>query len=150
MRVTLQRVRQAEVSVEGNVVGAIGRGYLLLVGVTADDQAEDIDWLTQKLVNLRLFSDVDGVMNCSALEVGAEMLAVSQFTLFASIKKGNRPSWSRAAAPEVSRPLFDRFVQSLSERLGRPVPTGVFGADMQVSLQNDGPVTLWLDSRQRE
>lgn len=150
MRVTLQRVKQAAVSVEGEVVGAIGMGYLLLVGVTADDQPDDIDWLTQKLVNLRLFSDAEGVMNRSALEVGAEMLAVSQFTLFASVKKGNRPSWSRAAPPEVSRPLFDAFVCTLSERLGRPVPTGVFGADMQVSLQNDGPVTLWLDSRQRE
>ncbi|NLR76230.1 D-aminoacyl-tRNA deacylase [Leeia aquatica] len=150
MRVTLQRVKQAAVSVEGEVVGAIGMGYLLLVGVTADDQPDDIDWLTQKLVNLRLFSDAEGVMNRSALDVGAEMLAVSQFTLYASVKKGNRPSWSRAAPPEVSRPLFDAFVRTLSERLGRPVPTGVFGADMQVSLQNDGPVTLWLDSRQRE
>ncbi|WP_374337077.1 D-aminoacyl-tRNA deacylase [Leeia sp.] len=150
MRVTLQRVKQAAVSVEGEVVGAIGMGYLLLVGVTADDQPDDIDWLTQKLVNLRLFSDAEGVMNRSALEVGGQMLAVSQFTLYASVKKGNRPSWSRAAPPEVSRPLFDAFVRTLSERLGRPVPTGVFGADMQVSLQNDGPVTLWLDSRQRE
>jgi D-tyrosyl-tRNA(Tyr) deacylase len=129
------------------VVAACGRGVLLLVGVGLDDSAADIDWLVNKIAQLRIFPDDTGVMNCSLLDVGGEALAVSQFTLFASVKKGNRPSWSGAAPASVSKPLFDAFVQALSARLGRPVPTGIFGADMQVALVNDGPVTLWLDSK---
>ena len=147
MRVVVQRVRQAQVEVAGAVVGAIGAGLLLLVGVEdADDQA-DIRWLSSKLVGLRIFDDAAGVMNLSVADAGGDILAVSQFTLFASVKKGNRPSWSRAARGEVSRPLFEQFVRQLEQDLGRPVPTGVFGADMQVHLDNDGPVTLFIDSK---
>ncbi|MDN3575602.1 D-aminoacyl-tRNA deacylase [Chitinimonas viridis] len=150
MRVVLQRVSEAAVAVDGQTVGRIGPGLLLLVGAEADDGEADIGWLVQKLCKLRVFGDEQGVMNCSLLDVGGEVLAVSQFTLFASVKKGNRPSWSRAAPGPVSQPLFDRFVAALSLALGKPVPTGVFGADMQVSLVNDGPVTLMLDSRAPE
>ena len=150
MRVLLQRVGQASVEVDRQVVGEIGRGLLLLVGVEPEDSAADIDWLVRKIVNLRVFSDAEGRMNRSVLEDGGEVLAVSQFTLFASCRKGNRPSWSRAAPPELARCCFDQFVAAMSEALQRPVPTGVFGADMQVALVNDGPVTLWLDSRQPE
>lgn len=150
MRVLLQRVGQASVEVDRQVVGEIGRGLLLLVGVEPEDSAADIDWLVRKIVNLRVFSDTEGRMNRSVLEDGGEVLAVSQFTLFASCRKGNRPSWSRAAPPELARSRFDQFVAAMSEALQRPVPTGVFGADMQVALVNDGPVTLWLDSRQPE
>lgn len=150
MRVLLQRVGEASVDVAGETVGRIGPGLLLLVGVEAPDGDTDIAWLVNKLVNLRIFSDEAGVMNRSALDVGADMLAVSQFTLFGSTRKGNRPSWSRAAAPDLSRPMFDRFVAALQQALGKPVPTGVFGADMQVHLVNDGPVTLMLDSRAPE
>ncbi|MCG8994040.1 D-aminoacyl-tRNA deacylase [Laribacter hongkongensis] len=150
MRVLLQRVGQASVEVDRQVVGEIGRGLLLLVGVEPEDGAADIDWLVRKIVNLRVFSDAEGRMNRSVLEDGGEVLAVSQFTLFASCRKGNRPSWSRAAPPELARCRFDQFVAAMSEALQRPVPTGVFGADMQVALVNDGPVTLWLDSRQPE
>ena len=150
MRVVLQRVSEAAVAVDGQTVGRIGPGLLLLVGAEADDGEADIGWLVQKLCKLRVFGDEQGVMNCSLLDVGGEVLAVSQFTLFASVKKGNRPSWSRAAPGPVSQPLFDRFVAAMSQALGKPVPTGVFGADMQVSLVNDGPVTLMLDSRAPE
>ncbi|MBP8813008.1 MAG: D-tyrosyl-tRNA(Tyr) deacylase [Laribacter sp.] len=150
MRVLLQRVGQASVEVDRQIVGEIGRGLLLLVGVEPEDSAADIDWLVRKIVNLRVFSDTEGRMNRSVLEDGGEVLAVSQFTLFASCRKGNRPSWSRAAPPELARSRFDQFVAAMSEALQRPVPTGVFGADMQVALVNDGPVTLWLDSRQPE
>lgn len=150
MRVLLQRVSEARVDVAGKTVGQIGPGMLLLVGVEVPDGDADITWLVNKLVNLRIFSDDAGVMNRSALDVGAEMLAVSQFTLFGSTRKGNRPSWSRAAAPDLSRPMFERFVAALQQALGRNVPTGVFGADMQVHLVNDGPVTLMLDSRAPE
>ena len=150
MRVLLQRVREARVEVDHAVVGAVGAGLLLLVGVEAEDGTADIDWLVRKIAQLRVFEDEAGVMNRSLLDVGGEVLAVSQFTLFASTRKGNRPSWSRAARPEVSHPLFEQFVAALSTLLGRPVPTGVFGADMQVHLINDGPVTLMLDSRAPE
>ncbi len=150
MRVLLQRVGQGSVEVDRQIVGEIGRGLLLLVGVEPEDSAADIDWLVRKIVNLRVFSDTEGRMNRSVLEDGGEVLAVSQFTLFASCRKGNRPSWSRAAPPELARSRFDQFVAAMSEALQRPVPTGVFGADMQVALVNDGPVTLWLDSRQPE
>ncbi|MGR2662687.1 D-aminoacyl-tRNA deacylase [Chromobacterium haemolyticum] len=150
MRVLVQRVRQASVTVEGRVTGEIGSGLLLLVGIEEEDGAEDVTWLTRKLSQLRIFNDEAGVMNRSVLDCGGEVLAVSQFTLFASTKKGNRPSYSRAARPERSRPLFDQFVAAMAETLGKPVPTGVFGADMQVALVNDGPVTIWLDSKTME
>ena len=150
MRVLVQRVRSARVEVDEVIVGQIGCGLLVLAGMEADDTEADLDWMSGKLVKLRIFSDADGVMNRSVQDMGGEILAVSQFTLFASTKKGNRPSWGRAAPGPISQPLFDRFVVKLSAALGKLVPTGVFGADMQVSLQNDGPVTLMLDSRQPE
>ena len=147
MRVLVQRVKSARVEVEGRVVGAIESGLLVLAGVEEGDGEDDLKWLSGKLVALRIFDDENGVMNRSVRDVEGEILAVSQFTLFAAVKKGNRPSWSRAARPEISRPLFERFVARIEADLGRPVPTGVFGADMQVHLVNDGPVTLFIDSR---
>jgi D-tyrosyl-tRNA(Tyr) deacylase len=150
MRVLVQRVREASVRVEGGVSGAIGRGLLLLVGVRADDGAEDREWLARKIAQLRVFDDDAGVMNRSIVDVGGEVLAVSQFTLYASTRKGNRPSYLGAAPPDIAKPAFEAFVASLSALLGKPVPTGVFGAHMDVALVNDGPVTVWLDSRQRE
>ena len=150
MRVVVQRVKAADVAVDREITGKIGPGLLVLAGFEADDGAADLDWMAGKLVRLRLFSDETGVMNRSVQEIGGDILAVSQFTLFASVKKGNRPSWSRAARGDVSGPLFADFVHRLSAALGKPVPTGVFGADMQVSLVNDGPVTLVIDSRQPE
>lgn len=150
MRVVLQRVSQASVTVEGRVTGAIGRGLLVFAGAAADDTAEDRDWLARKVVQLRVFEDDGGVMNRSVADVAGDLLAVSQFTLYASTRKGNRPSWSGAAPPGLARPMFDAFVAALARELGRPVPTGVFGADMQVALVNDGPVTIAIDSRSRE
>ena len=150
MRVVVQRVVSARVEVGGKTVGAIGAGLLVLAGFEEDDGDADVAWLSAKLCRLRIFDDAAGVMNCSVVDSGGEILAVSQFTLFASVKKGNRPSWSRAARPEVSRPLFERFVRQLELDLGRPVPTGVFGADMQVHLINDGPITIVIDSRNPE
>lgn len=150
MRALIQRVAHARVEVDGAVVGAIGPGLLVLAGMEADDGDPDLQWLSGKLCRLRIFDDAAGVMNRSVQEVGGEILAVSQFTLFASIRKGNRPSWGRAAPPEISRPLFERFVRQLELDLGKPVPTGVFGADMQVHLLNDGPATLFIDSRNPE
>lgn len=150
MRVLVQRVVSARVEVNAEIVGAIGAGLLLLAGFEEADGEDDLAWMSAKLVRLRIFSDEAGVMNRSVLDAGGEVLAVSQFTLFASTRKGNRPSWSRAARPEVSQPLFQRFVQRLESELERPVPTGIFGADMQVHLINDGPVTISLDSRRPE
>ena len=150
MRVVLQRVKAADVTVDREITGKIGPGLLVLAGFEASDGEADLDWMAGKIVRLRLFSDASGVMNCSVQEVGGEILAVSQFTLYASVKKGNRPSWSRAASGDVSQPLFARFVEKLAAALGKPVPTGVFGADMQISLINDGPVTLTIDSRATE
>lgn len=150
MRVLLQRVSGASVDVAGDTVGRIGAGLLLLVGAEYDDGDDDIRWLVQKVAKLRIFPDEAGVMNRSVLDVGGEVMAVSQFTLFASTKKGNRPSWSRAAPGPVSQPLFERFAAAMAQEIGKPVPTGVFGADMQVQLVNDGPVTIWLDSRAPE
>lgn len=150
MRVVVQRVSEAAVSVDAREVGRIGAGLLVLAGFEAADDEADLDWMAGKLARLRLFADAEGVMNRSVCDVGGEILAVSQFTLFASTKKGNRPSWSRAARGELSQPLFARFVARLSAELGRPVPTGVFGADMRIALVNDGPVTLSLDSRASE
>ena len=146
----IQRVASARVEVEGRTAGEIGRGLLLLVGVETSDSEADLAWMCGKLARLRIFPDEAGAMNRSVQDIGGEILAVSQFTLFASVKKGNRPSWSHAARPEVAEPVFEAFVARLSADLGRPVPTGVFGADMQVSLVNDGPVTLCVDSRTPE
>ena len=150
MRVVLQRVSVAKVEVGGRTVGAIGRGLLVLAGAAPDDTDDDRDWLARKIVQLRVFDDDAGVMNRSVREAGGEILAVSQFTLYASTRKGNRPSWSGAAPPEVARTMFDAFVAALARELGAPVPTGEFGADMAVTLANDGPVTIVIDSRARE
>jgi D-aminoacyl-tRNA deacylase len=150
MRALVQRVREADVTVDGVIVGAIGAGLLVLAGVTDGDDGADRDWLARKIVQLRVFDDDGGVMNRSVVESGGSILAVSQFTLYASTRKGNRPSYSAAARPEVAQPAFDAFVALLAALLGKPVPTGVFGASMQVRLVNDGPVTIWLDSKARE
>ena len=150
MRVLVQRVREATVTVDGRTAGAIGSGLLVLAGVAADDGDDDREWLARKVVALRIFDDDAGTMNRSIVDAGGDILAVSQFTLFASTKKGARPSWSGAAPPEVAAPTFERFVAMLATALGKPVATGVFGATMQVALVNDGPVTIWLDSRARE
>jgi D-tyrosyl-tRNA(Tyr) deacylase len=147
MRVVIQRVGEAAVTVGGRVTGKIGPGLLVLAGFEDADGEADLAWMAGKIARLRLFADDHGVMNRSVVEAGGEILAVSQFTLYASVRKGNRPSWSRAARGEVSQPLFERFVAMLSAELGKPVPTGVFGADMQVSLVNDGPVTVSIDSK---
>ena len=149
MRVVVQRVKSARVEVEGRIVGAIGPGLLVLAGFEERDGEEDIAWVSGKLSRLRIFDDEAGIMNRSVTDAGGDILAVSQFTLFASVGKGNRPSWSRAAAPGIARPLFERFVRRLETDLGRSVPTGIFGADMTVHLSNDGPVTLFIDSSGR-
>ena len=150
MRALVQRVREASVTVDGRITGAIGPGLLVLAGVGANDSPEDRDWLARKIVQLRIFDDDAGVMNLSVAQTGGGVLAVSQFTLYASTRNGNRPSWSGAAPPPVAQPAFDAFVRALEQQLGRPVATGTFGADMKVALVNDGPVTIWLDSRARE
>ncbi|MCB5196073.1 D-aminoacyl-tRNA deacylase [Deefgea salmonis] len=147
MRVLIQRVKQAQVDVGHETVGKINAGLLLLVGVGHEDAATDIQWLVNKIANLRLFNDENEVMNLSILDVGADVLAVSQFTLFGNVKKGNRPSWGEAAPGPISQPIFDEFVRQLSLKLAKPVATGRFGADMQVALINDGPITLWIDSK---
>ena len=150
MRVVIQRVRGASVTVNRKICGKIEAGLLVLAGFEESDAEADLDWMAGKIVRLRLFADEDGMMNRSVREAGGEILAVSQFTLYASVKKGNRPSWSRAARGDVSQPLFEHFVLKLSAELGKPVPTGVFGADMEVNLINDGPVTLTIDSKMPE
>lgn len=150
MRVLIQRVRQAAVRIDGRVKSEIGRGLLVFVGVEAADGEEDIVWLAGKIARLRIFDDADGVMNLDVKQIAGEVLAVSQFTLHASTRKGNRPSYVKAAPEAVSRPLYERFVAALSQELGHEVPTGEFGADMAVELCNDGPVTIWIDSKNRE
>jgi len=150
MRALVQRVRDARVTAGGCVTGAIGRGLLVLAGIAADDGADDRNWLARKIIDMRIFDDEAGVMNLSVRDVGGDVLAVSQFTLHASTRKGNRPSWSGAAPPEVARPAFEAFVAALAIAAGKPVATGMFGAHMEVALVNDGPVTIWLDSRLRE
>lgn len=150
MRVLIQRVRQASVAIGGCAKSAIGHGLLVLVGIEAADTEEDIAWLAAKIVKLRIFDDDAGVMNLDVQQIGGDILAVSQFTLHASTRKGNRPSYVKAAPESVSRPLYARFVEVLAEVLGRPVAEGEFGADMQVALVNDGPVTIWIDSRNKE
>ena len=150
MRALVQRVREARVTVDGRVTGAIGPGLLVLAGMAADDTPDDRAWLVRKIVQMRIFDDDAGVMNRSVQDIGGAILAVSQFTLYASTRKGNRPSYSAAAPPELAAPAFAAFVDALAAALGRPVPTGVFGAHMEVALVNDGPVTISLDSRTRE
>ena len=150
MRIVVQRVRSASVSIDGKEVSAIGRGLLVLVGVENGDSEEDMRWIVGKTVGLRIFDDENGVMNRSVLDVGGDVLAVSQFTLTASTKKGNRPSYIRAAGHETAVPLYEKYCEAVSEAIGKPVGRGVFGADMLVSLQNDGPVTIIIDSRLKE
>lgn len=149
MRVVIQRVSSASVTIAGQVRSAIGPGLLVLLGIGPDDGPEDIDWLVRKVAGLRIFNDEAGVMNRSVVEIGGEALVVSQFTLMASTKKGNRPSYIGAAGHELAIPLYEAFCQALTEAVGRPVGTGEFGADMQVSLVNDGPVTICIDSKNR-
>ena len=150
MRVVIQRVLEASVSISGTVTAAIGEGLLVLLGICEEDGKEDIEWLVKKIAGLRVFDDEAGVMNVDVRDAGGEVLVVSQFTLMASTKKGNRPSYIRAARPEIAIPLYEQFCAALEAALGKPVPTGTFGADMQVSLVNDGPVTICIDTKNRE
>lgn len=150
MRVVVQRVSEASVAVEGKVVGAIGKGLLVFVGIEEADTEEDIVWLAAKITNLRIFGDSDNVMNLSLRDLSAEMLVISQFTLHALTKKGNRPSYIRAARPDQAIPLYEAFLKQVETEMGKPVKSGVFGADMKVSLLNDGPVTILIDSKNRE
>ena len=150
MRTVIQRVTSASVSIEGEVVGQIGKGVMLLLGITPEDTQQDADWLVGKISRLRIFDDANGVMNLSLQDIGGEALVVSQFTLMASYRTGNRPSYIRAAAPDIAIPLYEYFVRQLGTALGREIPTGRFGADMQVSLTNDGPVTISMDSKNPE
>ena len=150
MRTVIQRVQHASVTIDGTVKSSIGKGYLLLLGVEESDTSEDVDWLVRKVAALRVFDDDNGVMNRSILDGQGEALVVSQFTLYASYKKGNRPSWFRAASHEISVPLYEEFCSKLSEALGKPVGTGEFGADMKVELLNDGPVTICMDTKNKE
>lgn len=150
MRAVLQRVTHASVTINDERTSSIGQGYLVLLGCENTDTEEDIDWLSKKICNLRVFDDENGVMNKSILDVGGEILVVSQFTLWASYKKGNRPSYLRAGSHEVTIPLYERFCAVLSQNLGKPVATGEFGADMKVELLNDGPVTICMDTKNKE
>lgn len=150
MRIIIQRVRQASVTIGQQLHSAIGQGMMILVGIEEADGDDDIAYLTKKVVNMRIFDDADGVMNRSVLDIGGELLVVSQFTLHASTKKGNRPSYIKAAKPDIAVPLYEKFCTELTLALGRPVKTGVFGADMQCALINDGPVTIIMDSKNRE
>lgn len=150
MRVVIQRTKEASVTVEGNVTGAIQKGLLVFVGIENADSVEDIEWLAGKIVNMRIFDDAEGVMNLSLKEVNGDLLLVSQFTLHASTKKGNRPSYIAAAKPDIAIPLYEAFIQQLQLDLGKPIGTGIFGADMKVQLLNDGPVTILVDSKNKE
>jgi D-tyrosyl-tRNA(Tyr) deacylase len=150
MRVVIQRVVHAKVTVEHAVVGSIGNGLLVLVGVEDADQSEDVTWLVGKITQIRIFNDQNGVMNLSVKDIGGEILAVSQFTLHASTKKGNRPSYIRASKADHAIPIYELFKQKLSEELGKPIAAGVFGADMKVELVNDGPVTITMDTKNKE
>jgi D-tyrosyl-tRNA(Tyr) deacylase len=150
MRILLQRVSQASVTIEGQIKSSIGPGLLILLGIEHDDVQEDADWLCKKIAGLRIFSDAAGLMNLSVQDIDGNCLVVSQFTLHASTKKGNRPSFIRAARPETAIPLYEYFVKTLEKETNRPVQTGAFGADMKVALINDGPVTIWMDSRAKD
>lgn len=150
MRIVIQRVSHASVTIEGEVKSAIRQGYLILLGIEESDTSEDVDWLVRKVIGLRVFDDKNHVMNRSIMDINGEILVISQFTLFASYKKGNRPSWLRAAKHEISVPLYEEFCKKLSDALGKPVGTGEFGADMKVDLLNDGPVTIMMDTHNKE
>ena len=150
MRVVIQRVSHASVTIDGKVKSAIQEGFMILLGIGEEDSQEDIDWLCKKIIGLRVFDDENGVMNKSILETNGEILVVSQFTLMASTKKGNRPSYIKAARPEISIPLYEKFCTDLSAALGKPVGTGEFGADMKVELLNNGPVTICMDTKNKE
>jgi D-tyrosyl-tRNA(Tyr) deacylase len=150
MRAVIQRVSHASVTIDGQVKSKIGQGYLILLGVCDEDTMEDVDWLVKKVANLRVFGDENDVMNLSIQDVGGNALVVSQFTLFASYKKGNRPSWFKAGSHEHSIPLYEAFCRQLSEAIGQEVGTGEFGADMKVELLNDGPVTICMDTKNKE
>jgi len=150
MRALLQRVSEASVTVGEGVTGAIGPGILILLGIEDADGPEDIDWLVKKILSLRIFEDDDGKMNRSIVDTGGEVLVVSQFTLHARVKKGTRPSFDRAARPEIAIPLYERFVREIGEASGKTTATGEFGAMMKVALVNDGPVTIWIDTKNRE
>jgi D-tyrosyl-tRNA(Tyr) deacylase len=150
MKVVIQRVKEASVRIEGRVAGSIGQGLLVLLGIETSDTMEDVQWLSNKVVQMRLFDDAEGVMNLSVKEIGGNILLVSQFTLHASTKKGNRPSYIAAAKHDISVPLYEAMIKQLSTDLGAPIQTGVFGADMQVALINNGPVTIIVDSKNKE
>lgn len=150
MRTVIQRVQRASVTVNGSTVSSIGQGLLLLLGVETADTEEDVQWLSRKVLGLRIFDDEEGVMNRNIMDIGGDIIVVSQFTLMASYKKGNRPSWIRAAGHEHAVPMYESFVAALREGLGKPVGTGIFGAEMQVELVNDGPVTICMDTKNKE
>lgn len=150
MRIVIQRVSEAAVSVDKQITGSIATGLLVLMGVEDADTMEDIEWLSNKIVNIRLFNDVDGVMNLSVKDIGGDILLVSQFTLHASTKKGNRPSYIKASKAEFAIPMYEKMIRQLTSDLGKPIQKGVFGADMKVSLLNDGPVTIVIDSKNKE
>ena len=150
MRAVIQRVFQASVTVEGAIIGQIERGLMVLVGIVNEDDTIDIEWLSNKIINMRIFDDENGIMNKSLVEIGGALLLVSQFTLHASTKKGNRPSYIAAAKPEISIPLYEAMIQQLEKDLGSSIQTGKFGADMKVALINDGPVTITIDSKNKE
>lgn len=150
MRVVIQRVLEASVVVDEKVVGAIGSGLLVLLGIEDADTNDDVEWLSNKITGLRLFDDADGVMNLSVKDIGGDILLISQFTLLASTKKGNRPSYIKASKPPIAVPLYEQMIAALRNDLGKPVQTGIFGADMKVSLINNGPVTITIDSKNKE
>ncbi|NDV78444.1 D-aminoacyl-tRNA deacylase [Dysgonomonas sp. 511] len=150
MRILIQRTLQASVTIDNKIKSSIAKGMLILVGIEDSDTEEDIEWLANKIINLRIFDDENGVMNKSILETGGEILIVSQFTLHASTKKGNRPSYIRASKPDFAIPMYEKMCSTVSSKLGKEVKTGEFGADMQVALVNDGPVTIWIDSKIKE
>jgi D-tyrosyl-tRNA(Tyr) deacylase len=150
MRVVIQRVSRASVTVDGKITGEINEGLLVLMGVEDADQDEDLAWLSKKITQLRIFNDDEAVMNRSVIDTGGDILLISQFTLYASTKKGNRPSYIRASKPEIAIPVYEKMIRQLQEDLGKPVKTGIFGADMKVELLNDGPVTIVIDSKNRE
>jgi D-tyrosyl-tRNA(Tyr) deacylase len=150
MRAVLQRVTQASCTVDDQITGVIETGFLVLLGIEDADTIEDLEWLAQKIIGMRVFSDENGMMNKALADVGGDILLISQFTLFASTKKGNRPGFTRAARPEVAVPLYEKMIEKLSGLLGKQVKTGIFGADMKISLLNDGPVTIMIDTKNKE
>lgn len=150
MRAVLQRVTQASCTVNGEITGAIETGFLVLLGIEDADTLEDLDWLAQKIIGMRVFGDENGMMNKALADVSGDILLISQFTLFAATKKGNRPGFTRAARPDVAIPLYEKMIEKLSALLGKKVKTGIFGADMKIALLNDGPVTILIDTKDKE